>query len=98
MSLKKKSAPVLAHRDAKTGGAKRPTNYLTYSLSTALRDVKRLLCGALALLAARCAMETYAALVEHMDGWLISLPLCAISTLAVVWLWRQAEGGDGHDK
>lgn len=91
MNTKKKSAPVLAHRDAKT---KSPN----YSLSSALKDVKRLLSGALALLAAILAMLSYGALVEHMEGWLISLPCCVACTLGAVWLWRQTEGGDGRDE
>lgn len=95
MTGKKKSAAVLQHYDAKT---KSPT----YSLATALQDVKRLLCGALGLLAALCAMLSYGALVEQMDGWTIALPCCmfccVICTLAAVWLWRQAEGGDGRDE
>ena len=91
MKIKKKSAPVLAHRDAKT---KSPT----YSLASALKDVKRLLSGALGTIAVIFGMMSYGSAAERMYGWLVSLPLCAMSTLAAVWLWRQAEGGNRHDK
>lgn len=91
MNTKKKSAPVLAHRDAQR---KIPN----YSLAFTRRAVKQLLSGGLFLIAALCGMLTYGAAVERLYGWLISLPCCVLCTLAAVWLWRQAEGGDGHDE
>ena len=84
---KKKSAAVLQHRDAKAKN-------LNISLPAVWRNVKRLLSGICGTVAAVCAMLSYGALVEHMDGWLVSLPCCVVCTLAAVALWRWAEGSD----
>ena len=89
---KKKSAPVVAHRDAQ-----RKTSNI--SVPAIERNVKRLLSGICGTVSAVCAMLSYGALVEHMEGWLVSLPCCVVCTLAAVALWRWAEkGGDGHDE
>ena len=86
MKIEKKSAAVLQHYDAKAKN-------LNISLPAVWRNVKRLLSGICGTVATVCAMLSYGALVEHMEGWLVSLPCCVFCALGAVWLWRQAEGG-----
>ncbi len=81
----KKSAAVLAHRDAQV------KNTLKSSIPAAWRGVKQLACGFCALFAALFAMMFYGSLVEGLAAWWVSLLGCLVCVALACWLYRLAD-------